>query len=109
MVFDMEWSFWAWRVYVYELNSLTREWGRVRDLGGRRALFVGANYPFCVDVPDDGSADSHPKANCVYVADMFKCHASSFNLMEGGEDGYNWDADFSYPAIREVMQMPIWF
>ncbi|EES11560.1 hypothetical protein BDA96_06G267600 [Sorghum bicolor] len=111
IVFDFQWCFWPRRVLLHELNAVTDTWRRVGDLGGDRALFVGNNYPFYIDVPRDGSKDPFLQADCVYVADLMNCDAGIFDLKLGDdfEFEFNWNAHLCYPTLRDPLQIPMWF
>ncbi|RLM73882.1 uncharacterized protein C2845_PM15G23660 [Panicum miliaceum] len=79
---------------------------RVTVLGGDRALFLGANYPFYITAPP-GSEDL--KANCVYVADTPSGYdAGIFDLKKTkGEDGFV--ERLACSLMADALRMPMWF
>ncbi|KAK8456551.1 hypothetical protein SEVIR_3G036300v4 [Setaria viridis] len=103
--------FHARRVTLHELDDATAgTWRRVRDLGGDRTLFVGGNcYPFCVTVPPGGDPNDDLQADCVYVADVLGCDAAAFELKLGDDYAYEFDWPLYYPAVYDVLQIPMWF
>ncbi|OEL18968.1 hypothetical protein BAE44_0020014 [Dichanthelium oligosanthes] len=110
IVFKNQWSFFARQVSLYELDAPAGTWRRVRGLGGDRALFVGSSYPFYVTVPPGGSNDDL-QADCVYVADLFSSDAAAFDLkLADDTNEYEFQRRrLNYPAMRESLQMPMWF
>jgi hypothetical protein len=114
LVFDDRRSFLELGMSLHELDAGSGTWRRVTDLGGDRALFLGANYPFYVTVRRGrgrGSEDEADlEADCVYLADTpYGCDAAIFDLRkrEGG-DGYVKQR-LAYSLVADPLQMPMWF
>ncbi|PUZ49240.1 hypothetical protein GQ55_7G310600 [Panicum hallii var. hallii] len=106
LVFNDMWSFYELGMSLHELDAGSGAWRRVTDLGGDRALFLGANYPFYITAPP-GSEDL--KASCVYVADMPSSYdAGIFDLKKKkGEDGFV--ERLACSLMADTLQMPMWF
>ncbi|KAK8456552.1 hypothetical protein SEVIR_3G036400v4 [Setaria viridis] len=107
LVFDDRWSFYEHGMSLHELDAAGGgAWRRVTDLGGDRALFLGANCPFYITVPP---GSEKLKANCVYLADTPSGYdAGVFDLNKGEEeDGYV--ERLAYSLMADPLQMPMWF
>lgn len=109
LVFDDRRSFCELGMSLHELDAGGGSWRRVTDLGGDRALFLGANYPFYLTVRHRfGSADL--EADCVYLADTpYGYDTAIFDLKEGtGGDGHI-KQQLYYSLEADPLQMPMWF
>lgn len=113
LVFDDRRSFLELGMSLHELDAVGGgTWRRVTDLGGDRALFLGANYPFYVTVRRGrGSEDEADlEADCVYLADTpYGCDAAIFDLKkwEGGDGCIK--RRLAYSLVEDPLQMPMWF
>ncbi|TVU16383.1 hypothetical protein EJB05_39942, partial [Eragrostis curvula] len=103
MIFDDQRNFHACDIALHELDSSDGTWRCVSDIGGDRALFLGANYPFYVGVP---RGSQKLKANCIYVADMFDADAAVVDLEVTSDRRFS---RLIYPGENDMYQMPIWF
>ncbi|KAJ1273218.1 hypothetical protein BS78_06G262600 [Paspalum vaginatum] len=107
MVFKDQWSVWPPRVSLHELDAVAGTWRRVRDLGGDRALFVGANYPFYATVVPGESKDLQP--DCIYVSDLDGSDTGIFDLKLRDDYEYFFVRELSYPVLWGCLQMPMWY
>jgi hypothetical protein len=108
LVFDDRRSFLELGMSLHELDAGSGTWRRVADLGGDRALFLGANYPFYVSVRRGRASEDEAdlEADCVYLADTpYGCDAAIFDLKV---DGYIKQR-LAYSLVADPLQMPMWF
>jgi hypothetical protein len=106
LVFDDRWSFCEHGMSLHELDAAAAggAWRHVTDLGGDRALFLGANCPFYIAVPP---GSEKLKANCVYLADTPSGYdVGVFDLSKAEDGGVE---RLSYSLMADPLQMPMWF
>jgi hypothetical protein len=77
-------------VVVYELDTGNNDWMTLRGFEGQRSLFLGANYPFWIEVPGVGG---RIKPGRLYVSDQI------------GADFAILPVDIPYRKIREYERL----
>ncbi|CAL5070464.1 unnamed protein product [Urochloa decumbens] len=105
LVLNERLSFDEYGMSIHELDAGSGAWRRVADIGEDRALFLGANYPFYINVPP--GSEELIKTNCVYVADTPSGYDVGVFDLKKGKHGYV--ERLTYSLMADPLQMPMWF
>jgi len=94
----------------------------MQNLGdGCYLLFVGANYPYCLDIgkyleekDEDDYIDEKEclEGNCVYLSDTLDADVTLFEVKKGiymYDFYYDPFQNLSYEKSKIIRQLPMWF
>jgi len=107
---------------VFQQDIVTKRWETMQNLGdGCYSLFIGANYPYCLDVrnyleekDEDDYIDEKEclEGNCVYLSDTLDADVTLFEVKKGiymYDFYYDPFQNLSYEKSKIIRQLPMWF